>query len=1229
MADNKDHDKMNDENVNKDKPIGDIVDGARSDAQSNLQSGDVTISNPTAHKQHESHEGHESNDAEDLSGLHKMVDSSVNNDKDARRAHRGLEELKDMLKSQGVSDEKTSDGVDQSRDPSSSTTREHTPQSQKKSSLEDRLGLNRKDSRDESSEDSEDDDKNKSDESEEKDDDKDNDKKKNDDDTSPTKKNEKKGKEGKKGGASSAPQGDKKDLSSSGGSTPTQKSSKRSSGSVDPKKKGKKDTSPQKKGQPASGTQKGDDNKSSQGSSKRPSPFGGVVAGVLGGQRPGTPKVQEKQSALQSDGDAGQPVDPVSDSSSVSSPSPASEQPAPAELITPRSRTPHNKLEESPLHPSQALGDNGDDSAERPRPDFSPKIPTPPGKKARRAGCLGCGALVAIVMLIMVAFFSATGVMIPGTDHTMAEKELLSRQKCTLDDSGGVDPRAEGGAGPGGRGVPEGEIAKPALLGEPGTSDIDPSAGYSVITSEFGQRWGQLHAGIDIATNAPETELYSTDDGMVVSVDCVSNPTGYGCDLVSIHEDEGMGGTYFTLHGHMFENEIFVESGDEVAAGQKIAYMGNNGGSTGQHDHFEVREVQGSAQDLTQDSIETGTAGRNIFFSQTTPINPREYVERGINPDGSGSISSGGDRDKDDSDKKNDSSGSEKRSLSGKTADLIDAVLEPVGKKPYVFGGVGPDEFDCSGLMMWAYNKVGITIGRSTQQQKDEGEIIWDKQRDGGEIPEDKLRPGDLIFYQDFGHVAMYVGDGMIVNAATDGVPLDQQIQHEPIAEGGSTPPHRVVRIDDTIAGGSVSGSSRGSSGDKTEASYDNCECGSGETARSEYERTNGQNNPQHPETNYDKNADKIISIGEERGMSKEQIMFAIALSDANTGLSNLGNDNSQGNETLNGDEITSSLNHTPEGTTSDTGGRMGLFLLVAGVDGSVDELMDKEWSINYIYDKIEPLDVTMDNWDSVTDEMGISVPNKPQGFKDKAQKNYDNFSSGSSEGDRDDSSDENSSEDEGQEEDEENKDEFEDREEGKDDRDNESKNKTSQSRKDICSDDAKDNGSKRRYSEDLNTENIPEEYVDLIIDAANETEHITPPMLAAILYIESNFNPRASSGVANGIAQFTPSTWAAWGDGGDVWNPEDAIPASARFLDNLYEHSLKVLENNGGEGDDPMELMAASYNGGPGAVEAGACGTPARVPQCGDPNNFSSYAAQTYPYAKQKFPDAVEKFSK
>jgi cell wall-associated NlpC family hydrolase len=95
----------------------------------------------------------------------------------------------------------------------------------------------------------------------------------------------------------------------------------------------------------------------------------------------------------------------------------------------------------------------------------------------------------------------------------------------------------------------------------------------------------------------------------------------------------------------------------------------------------------------------------------------------------------------------------------------IDAALKEVGK-PYVWGAEGPDTYDCSGLMQWAYNLAGINLPR----------VSRDQFRAGGHVPVREAQPGDLMFYATdrsdpttIHHVFLYMGDGQMVEAPYSG----------------------------------------------------------------------------------------------------------------------------------------------------------------------------------------------------------------------------------------------------------------------------------------------------------------------------------------------------------------------------------------------------------------------------------------------------------------------------
>jgi cell wall-associated NlpC family hydrolase len=79
---------------------------------------------------------------------------------------------------------------------------------------------------------------------------------------------------------------------------------------------------------------------------------------------------------------------------------------------------------------------------------------------------------------------------------------------------------------------------------------------------------------------------------------------------------------------------------------------------------------------------------------------------------------------------------------------------------PYVWGGATPGVgFDCSGLTMWAYAQAGVSLSHLTYSQEGEGRVV----------PLSQIQPGDLVFYWNAGHVALYVGGGSVIHAPHTG----------------------------------------------------------------------------------------------------------------------------------------------------------------------------------------------------------------------------------------------------------------------------------------------------------------------------------------------------------------------------------------------------------------------------------------------------------------------------
>jgi len=101
----------------------------------------------------------------------------------------------------------------------------------------------------------------------------------------------------------------------------------------------------------------------------------------------------------------------------------------------------------------------------------------------------------------------------------------------------------------------------------------------------------------------------------------------------------------------------------------------------------------------------------------------------------------------------------------------VDYALAQLGK-PYIWGGTGPAGYDCSGLVMMAYASVGISLPRTTYAQVYAGTPVYSPSQ---------LAPGDLIFTEGSdpgpdgapGHVGMYLGQGLVIDAPSTGHPIE------------------------------------------------------------------------------------------------------------------------------------------------------------------------------------------------------------------------------------------------------------------------------------------------------------------------------------------------------------------------------------------------------------------------------------------------------------------------
>jgi peptidoglycan DL-endopeptidase CwlO len=89
---------------------------------------------------------------------------------------------------------------------------------------------------------------------------------------------------------------------------------------------------------------------------------------------------------------------------------------------------------------------------------------------------------------------------------------------------------------------------------------------------------------------------------------------------------------------------------------------------------------------------------------------------------------------------------------------VVGVAMSEIGT-PYQWAGASPGGFDCSGLVMYAYSQMGVSLPHSSY-------AMWS---DGVSVPRDQLQPGDIVFFDGLGHVGIYIGGGEFVHAPHTG----------------------------------------------------------------------------------------------------------------------------------------------------------------------------------------------------------------------------------------------------------------------------------------------------------------------------------------------------------------------------------------------------------------------------------------------------------------------------
>ena len=148
------------------------------------------------------------------------------------------------------------------------------------------------------------------------------------------------------------------------------------------------------------------------------------------------------------------------------------------------------------------------------------------------------------------------------------------------------------------------------------------------VSSGYGSRWGTFHAGLDFA--APlGTPIYAVADATVVQGKerAAGSVGGFG-NWVWLDAQNTLGKDF--IYGHMRHYEIYVKRGDKVKAGDLIARVGSEGGSTGPHLHFEVwgspGRIGGRHEDPAPWLEKNINTGEELTVSQVEEI--KKYIDQ-------------------------------------------------------------------------------------------------------------------------------------------------------------------------------------------------------------------------------------------------------------------------------------------------------------------------------------------------------------------------------------------------------------------------------------------------------------------------------------------------------------------------------------------------------------------------------------------------------------------------
>jgi cell wall-associated NlpC family hydrolase len=307
-------------------------------------------------------------------------------------------------------------------------------------------------------------------------------------------------------------------------------------------------------------------------------------------------------------------------------------------------------------------------------------------------------------------------------------------------------------------------LGSPANTRLPACVSSGPVSGLSdaqaqnarTIVAVAAQRGGEQAAFIAVMVALAESDLRVLANPNDPTGDAYPNQgVGYDHDSLGLFQQRPGWGTAAQRMSPIESTNLFLDALDKVPGWQEMtpwyaaqmvqrsAFAGmpnaRNGGSSVVGENYQRRAERAAA---VLGAIQSGAVELDCGAASLATLAPGGAGRHGL-PDGY-AIPAG-------------------TSQPGQVA--VSYALAQLGK-PYLWGGNGPDAFDCSGLMQQAWLHAGVPIGRVVSQQL----------HDGVPTTLDQLLPGDMVMIPGTlgtmaapGHVGMYIGYGLVVNAPRTG----------------------------------------------------------------------------------------------------------------------------------------------------------------------------------------------------------------------------------------------------------------------------------------------------------------------------------------------------------------------------------------------------------------------------------------------------------------------------